>query len=105
MVANRNKSDTPDLVRLRRARLDESLASSVQCQSTACISAVFTATKRIFGRPTASPIASASLRSFLFVFTYGFTNCLAISRTVWPNSESFRAHSQLVQGAGGRQVG
>ena len=59
--------------------------------STACIGAVFTGTKRIFGRTTASQIASASLRSLLFVFTYGFTNCGAISRTVWPNSESFRA--------------
>jgi hypothetical protein len=32
-------------------------------------------TKRMFGRPTASQIASASATSFLFAFTYGFTNC------------------------------
>jgi hypothetical protein len=36
----------------------------------------------MFGRPTASQIASASRASFLFVFTYGFTNCGAISFTV-----------------------
>jgi hypothetical protein len=35
--------------------------------------------------------ASASLRSLLFVFTNGYTHCGAIRRTVWPNSESFRA--------------
>ena len=33
-----------------------------------------TGTNRMAGRPTASQIASASLRSFLFDFTYGFTN-------------------------------
>lgn len=37
--------------------------------STACISGDFTGTNRMFGRPTASQIASASLRSLLFVFT------------------------------------
>jgi hypothetical protein len=36
----------------------------------------------MFGRPTASQIASASRASFLFVFTYGLTNCGAISFTV-----------------------
>ena len=35
----------------------------------------------MLGRPTASQIASASLASFFCDFTYGFTNCGAISRT------------------------
>ena len=59
--------------------------------STTCIGAVFTGTKRIFGRPTALQIASASLRLLLFVFMYGFANCGAIIRTIGPSSASFRA--------------
>ena len=39
----------------------------------------------MLGRCTASQIASASLRSFLFDFRYGLTKAGAISRTVWPN--------------------
>jgi hypothetical protein len=33
---------------------------------------------------TASAIASASMKSFLFDFTKGFTNWAGISRTSWP---------------------
>jgi hypothetical protein len=40
-----------------------------------CCSILFTATKRMLGRVTASQIASASLRSFLSLLRYGFTNC------------------------------
>src|SRR5438477_13027467 len=35
----------------------------------------------MLGRPTASAIASASMKSFLFVFTNGFTYCGGIKRT------------------------
>ena len=45
----------------------------------ACCSTVFSGTNRMFGLLTASQIASASATSFLLVFTYGFTNCGAIS--------------------------
>jgi hypothetical protein len=48
----------------------------------ACCSADFTRTKRIPGRPAASQIASASLRSFLARFTKGFTYCGGIRRTL-----------------------
>ncbi len=61
---------------------------------TACISncpAGFGGTKRIDGLPAASPIASASLRSFLFDFTQGFTNCGEISLTSRPKSVKTRA--------------
>lgn len=49
------------------------------------------ATKRMFGRPTASQIAPASAASCLLVFTYGLTYCGAISLTVWPSPYSLRA--------------
>jgi hypothetical protein len=39
----------------------------------ACFSALFTATKRIVGRPAASVIASASAMSFFCRFTNGLT--------------------------------
>jgi hypothetical protein len=39
----------------------------------------------------ASPIASASITSFLFRFTKGFTYIGAISRTSWPNAPICRA--------------
>jgi hypothetical protein len=38
----------------------------------------------MFFRSTASAMASASTKSFLFDFTNGFTNCAAINRTSWP---------------------
>jgi phage/plasmid-like protein (TIGR03299 family) len=57
---------------------------------TACCSTLLIGTKRMLGRLTASQIASASAASFLFVFTYGFTNCGAISRTVCPKRSSMR---------------
>lgn len=41
--------------------------------------------KRICGRLIASQIAAASLASFFCDCRYGFTNCGAISRSVWPN--------------------
>jgi hypothetical protein len=47
----------------------------------------------MLGRDTASPIASASLTSFLFDLTYGFTNWGAMSRTVRPHAVSTRAQS------------
>jgi len=40
---------------------------------TPCCSSVFTGTNRMFGRVTASQIASASAASFFCRFTYGFT--------------------------------
>jgi hypothetical protein len=53
---------------------------------------------RWFGRPTDSQIASASLRSLLFVFTYGFTNgapsdapCAQSSKVSSPNGA--RSHT------------
>jgi hypothetical protein len=58
-------------------------------ESTDCCSMFLTGTKRIFGRATASQIASAA--SFLFVFTYGLTNCGAISRSVCPMAWRLRA--------------
>jgi len=47
-------------------------------------SSVLIGTKRMFLRSTASAIASASTKSFLFDFTKGFTNWAAISRASWP---------------------
>src|SRR5215467_9644867 len=63
------------------------LVNSARTRCTAwmsCCSTVFTATNRICGLLIASQIASASLASFLLLFTYGFTNCGAISRTLHP---------------------
>ncbi|AWF21040.1 hypothetical protein AB87_4038 [Escherichia coli 2-210-07_S3_C1] len=40
-------------------------------------------TNRILGRVTASQMASAAAISFLFVFTYGFTNRKRRLSTVW----------------------
>ncbi len=57
----------------------------------ACCMAVFTGTKRIPGRPAASQIASASLRSFFARFTKGFTYCGGMRRTSWPRAVSSRA--------------
>ena len=48
--------------------------------STACCSVLFIATKRIFGRVTASQIASASLLSFFWLLRYGITNRAAMMR-------------------------
>jgi hypothetical protein len=44
----------------------------------------------MFGRPTASQIASASFASFLPRLRYGITNCAAISFTVCPSFVSSR---------------
>lgn len=41
-------------------------------------------TRRILGRATAPAMASASIQSFLFAFTYGFTYRAGISRSWWP---------------------
>ena len=79
-----------NLVGLRRPRLDEALPRSVQRQHRLLL-AVLDRTKRMFGRLTASQIASASAASFLLVFTYGFTNCGAISLTVCPRPCSLLA--------------
>src|SRR5258705_433298 len=49
-------------------------------------SIVFSGTNRIVGRWTASPIASASSRSFLCDLTNGFTYCGGISRTSCPSA-------------------
>jgi len=49
------------------------------------------ATNRIFGRVTASQIASASLASVLPRFTYGFTYAGGISFTSWPKPARSRA--------------
>jgi hypothetical protein len=48
-------------------------------------------TKRICGRCTASPIASASAWSCLLVLTNGRTYCAGIRRTSWPSSVSRHA--------------
>jgi hypothetical protein len=47
----------------------------------ACFSMLFTATNLMVGRDAASAIASASVASFLFRFTKGFTYIGAIKRT------------------------
>ena len=47
----------------------------------------------MFGRLTASQIASASLPSFLPLLRYGVTNFGAINFTVWPAVANRRAHS------------
>jgi hypothetical protein len=47
-------------------------------------------TKRMFSRSTASAIASASMKSFLFDFTKGFTNWVGINRTSCPCLRSAR---------------
>src|SRR6266850_5159160 len=61
--------------------------------SSACCSVLFTGTKRMLGRVTASHTASASLPSFLSLFLYGATNLGAISLTVWPCCSKRRPHS------------
>ena len=45
----------------------------------------------MLGRPTASQIAAASLRSFLSFLRYAATNCGAISRGSWPSFLNSRA--------------
>lgn len=52
---------------------------------------LFTATNRLFGRPTASQMASASWPSFFPLLRYGVTNWPAIKRTVCPTGVSLRA--------------
>ena len=79
----------PYLIALRRASLHESLLHSVKCENGLLLD-IFDGTKRMFGRPTASQIASASAKSFLFVLTYGLTKCGAIRRTVCPIASSLR---------------
>src|SRR3979411_699980 len=44
----------------------------------------------MFSRSTASAIASASMKSFLFDFTNGFTNWAGINFTSWPCSRKAR---------------
>ena len=60
-------------------------------ERSAWLSTVLMGTKRMVGRVTASQIASASAASFFMVFTYGLTNCGAMSFTVCPSAESLRA--------------
>ena len=49
-------------------------SSRTRCSiRTLCCSSLFTGTKRIVGRATASQIASASVASFFCRFTYGLT--------------------------------
>ena len=47
----------------------------------------------MFGRATASQMASASLPSFLPLLRYGITNFAAINFTVCPDAANRRAHS------------
>jgi hypothetical protein len=58
--------------------------------------AVLIGTKRMVGRVIASQISSASRASFLFVFTYGRTNCGAINLTLWPKPCKRRAQLWLL---------
>jgi hypothetical protein len=44
----------------------------------------------MLARPAASAIAAASLKSFLLLFRYGFTNCAGRIRTSWPASVNTR---------------
>ena len=55
-----------------------------------CCSGLFTSTKRMLGRVTASQMASASAASFFCRFRYGFTYEGGISFTSWPSSVSRR---------------
>ena len=66
------------------SRTDNSIAA-------ACCSADFTGTLSIDGWAAATPIASASLRSFLPRLTNGLTYCGGISRTRCPSAASARA--------------
>ena len=64
----------------------------------------------MFGRATASQIASASLRSFLLVFTYGLTNCGAMSLHLVAQLDELarpvvRAAAGFHPDQAGRQVG
>jgi hypothetical protein len=61
--------------------------------SADCCSFVFTGTKRIDGRLTASQIASAPAVSFLLRLTQAFTYCGGIRRTSCPSALSSRAQS------------
>jgi hypothetical protein len=54
-------------------------------------SADLTGTGWMFGRPAASEMASASLRSFLPRLTKGFTYRGEINRNRWPKGSSVRA--------------
>jgi hypothetical protein len=56
-----------------------------------CCSGLFTATKRIVGRVTASQIASVSAASFFPRLTQGFKYRAGISFTSWPSAISSRA--------------
>jgi hypothetical protein len=53
----------------------------------------------MFGRATASQIASASLPSFLPLLRCGVTNFAAMSFTVSPKAEKPRAHSWALEQA------
>jgi hypothetical protein len=84
------------ILRISRATLYERIhggliATQKDGRRMSCCSTLFTATKRTLGRVTASQIASASLRSFLSLLRYGFTNCGLIIFTRWPNSAKRRA--------------
>lgn len=68
----------------RRARMDRRADSS-------CWATVLTGTNRMFGRPIASQMASASRPSFFWVLTYGFTYLACISLTVCPIFSNSRA--------------
>lgn len=59
------------------------------CRSSCAV--VFGITVRIVGREIASAIASASIRSFLFDLTKGFTNCAGMIQGVCPNNLAFLA--------------
>ena len=59
------------------------------CRSTC--SGDLSSTKRIVGRVTASAMAAASMRSFLFDLTYGLTNWAGTMRTVCPSALILRA--------------
>jgi len=72
-----------DLVALGLALAEQLCANAVNRLNILLLDA-FTATKRMFGRLISSHTVSASFASFSLLFTYGLTNCRAISFTVKP---------------------
>jgi hypothetical protein len=66
------------LCRISNSRMRKTMAAP-------WVPSLFTGTKRIVGRGAASQIASASVASFFWRFTKGFTSAGGISRTSWPS--------------------
>src|SRR6201997_840256 len=80
-----------------RRMIQRSRTRCRDCMSSC--SSLLIGTKRIEGRLTASAIASASMKSFLLVFTNGFTYCAGIRRTSCPCSR--RALAQEMRACAG----